>query len=190
MAAIGNKTIAAKYVTIDGVKKRVHEWVKELGLHYPTVQSRIVKHGYTPREAILEPVKNPRPDAHSGADPHLLRVIAEATGSPISVRRRGGRSTREINRLRQACMWAAYTLGKHTITDIGEFFGGKHHSTVVYHVTRFEEKLTEKPRNDDAWNLKLKIEKWLDMAIEEEKIQEFGQSLSDEASEVMAESGS
>lgn len=185
MMAIGNKTVAARRVTINGVRKMVFEWCRDLKLHYPTVRSRIVKHGYTPRDAITKPIRDPRPDAHAGADPKLLRVIADATGMPLVVRRRYKRVPKHVLNWRQAAIWAAYKLGLHTLTDISDFFGSKSHATVLYHVNRFQERL--EANDSEAWKAKLKIEKWVDMAIEEESTDGYGSSVCDEAAEVIDE---
>ncbi|MEE9312819.1 MAG: chromosomal replication initiator protein DnaA [Planctomycetota bacterium] len=52
---------------------------------------------------------------------------------------------RPVALARQVCMYLARTLTSYSLKEIGRFFGGKNHTTVVFAVQAVEEKCSKKP---------------------------------------------
>jgi chromosomal replication initiator protein len=73
----------------------------------------------------------------------VIAAVAEASGVPVRELLSGRRSKRTVQ-FRQAAMWLAREITEHSYPAIGQAFN-RDHSTVMYGVSRTEERMTRDP---------------------------------------------
>ncbi len=84
------------------------------------------------------------PQASSLTMPEILRVTAQHYGlDPADLRSKGRRH--ELVMARQVAMYLIREMTPHSFPEIGQFFGGRDHSTVMYAV----QKIADQVANDD-----------------------------------------
>nr|WP_304442218.1 helix-turn-helix domain-containing protein [Picosynechococcus sp. OG1] len=90
----------------------------------------------------LAPILNPTVEYAPAAPDVILQIAAEATGVSIEDLK-GASRRREISTARQIAM---YLMRQHTdlsLPRIGELFGGKDHTTVMYSCDKIGQLLTK-----------------------------------------------
>ena len=80
------------------------------------------------REAIRDLIK---PSTHRVSVDNIIRLVAEFYAVPVRDLM-GKRRTKSIAYPRQICMFLARRLTSHSLEEIGGYFGGRDHTTVMY----------------------------------------------------------
>jgi len=75
----------------------------------------------------------------------ILRVVTEHFSVKLS-ELQSKRRTKAIAHPRQIGMYLVRTATRHSLEEIGGFFGGRDHSTVLYGVERVKEQMGEDPQ--------------------------------------------
>ncbi len=75
----------------------------------------------------------------------VLSAVANSFGVKVS-ELKGSRKSREVSQPRQVAMYLARRLTRHSFPEIGRWFGGKDHSTVVKGVKKVETLLRDNPQ--------------------------------------------
>ena len=75
---------------------------------------------------------------------NIIRLVAEHYGVPVRDLM-GKRRTKSIAYPRQVCMFLARRLTSHSLEEIGGYFGGRDHTTVMYAFDKIRRELQEKP---------------------------------------------
>jgi len=90
------------------------------------------------------PLYLPRTICRNGAA-QIVEAVAEEHGvTSDEIRGRGGRA--HITRARQHAYAALYRTGRYSLGSIGDFIGGRDHSTVFYGLRRHAERMGEGAR--------------------------------------------
>jgi chromosomal replication initiator protein len=93
------------------------------------------------REALRDLIP---PTAHRVSVDNIIRTVAEHYGVPVRDLM-GKRRTKSIAYPRQVCMFLARRLTSHSLEEIGGYFGGRDHTTVMYAFDKIRRELQEKP---------------------------------------------
>ena len=87
----------------------------------------------------------PKPSSREVTIDDILNVVTDRFGVRI-IDLQGKKRTRSIAWPRQICMYLARTLTNHSLEEIGGYFGGRDHTTVMHAVKTVEAQRTQQPQ--------------------------------------------
>ncbi len=93
------------------------------------------------RDAIRDLIK---PSTYRVSVDNIIRLVAEHFGVPVRDLM-GKRRTKSIAYPRQVCMFLARRLTSHSLEEIGGYFGGRDHTTVMYAYDKIRKEVQADP---------------------------------------------